>query len=68
MKDNYFKKKKKYEILNQKKKEEKEGQEWLKHIKETSDQYNKIKREFYREYLKISLDLKLKSQKIKRSC
>ena len=63
MKDNYYKRKKKYEILNQKKKEEKEGQEWLKHIKETSDQYNKIKKEFYREYLKNSLELKHKTQK-----
>ena len=63
MKDNYYKRKKKYEILNQKKKEEKEGQEWLKHIKETSDQYNKIKHEFYREYLKNSLELKHKTQK-----
>ena len=63
MKDNYFKKKKKFEILNQKKKEEKEGKEWLKHIKETSDQYNKIKHEFYREYLKNSLELKHKTQK-----
>ena len=63
MKDNYYKKKKKYEILNQKKKEEKEGQEWLKHIKESSDQYNKLKKEFFRETLKNSLDLKHKSQK-----
>ena len=60
---NYYKQKKKYEILNQKKKEEKEVQEWLKYIKETSDQYNKIKKEFYREYLKNSLPLKHKMVK-----
>lgn len=58
---NYYKHKKKYEILNQKNKEKTQAQKYNKLTCEMISEFN-------RQSLQNSLELKLKTQKIKRSC
>ena len=56
MKDNYYKRKKKYEILNQKNKEKTQAQKYNRLTCEMITEFN-------RQSLQNSLDLKHKSQK-----